>query len=817
MSKSLPLRSSNRRAGSRSAATEVIVVGPRLRLVRSTCRGRPPRSSTPRANPVLGRLHRAVVRVASIAFALLAAEGVRAQGVVVHSNLVYASVPVAGGTKDLRLDLYEPTAAPAPRPLVLWIHGGGWQAGTEDNPAAKFLADSGYVVASVQYRLSQEAIWPAQIHDVKGAVRWLRANAATYGIDVDRFGAWGSSAGGHLTAFLATGGDVGIVRLGGTTIDLEGATGGNLGFSSRVQAAVDWFGPTDFLAMDGFPSNIDHDAANSPESKLLGADIDTVPMLAASVDPRTFVTADDPPLLIQHGTADPVVPFSQSERLFEIGSSGFALDWRFVPVPDGAHGGPGFDSNLAKAFFDEHLAAPVGVEVSVATLAGAFEGGSSGAFRITRSGPTTHPLDVPISTAGDADEGSDYSAIGSAVRIPTGAAHVDVAFAAIDDPLVEGEETVELRIRAGQGTTVRAGAGRAVAKIGDDESAAGLAQVSVTANDPVGAEGAANPARFTFTRSGPTTGALSIAVRWTGRARHGVDYAPLPAEVVFPAGASGVERVVAVVDDARIEIAESVVVELLPGPNYALGAARSADARIEDNDAGSLPQVTIAVEDERLEESDGLGNAFLLSRTGATTAPLTVSIGLSGDAQLGADYAPFSNQVTFPPGAAHQRVRVDPVNDAASEGDEDLIVTVLPNAGYRVGLVDKALVRIADDDTTIPGAAAVVFESGAIRAGEPWPLTVLAPAAGSFVLLVAPSRGYAAAPQGYPLLLDAGVTVVLGPFATDPGGAGTLAFPAPLPLPDLGPSRIYLQAAVATPSSFLLSGLVERRPLPDGP
>ena len=187
------------------------------------------------------------------------------------NDLAYASVTNDNGTPTtLRLDLWPSTTGSGRAPVAIWIHGGAWLGGSYNSPptALQQLLQSGFAVASVQYRLSGAAIFPAQIHDVKGAVRFLRPHADEYNLDPTRFSAWGSSAGGHLAALLATSGDV---------IDAEGTTGGNLTYSSRIQAAVDYFGPTDLLQMNldvTTPpgSVIDHDAPSSPESQLIGFD-----------------------------------------------------------------------------------------------------------------------------------------------------------------------------------------------------------------------------------------------------------------------------------------------------------------------------------------------------------------------------------------------------------------------------------------------------------------------------------------------------------------------------------------------------------------
>src|SRR5262245_50032586 len=161
-------------------------------------------------------------------------------GVKALRDIEYAKV----GDISLKLDLYLPEPRPAaPVPLVVWVHGGAWQAGSKDQTPAVPLVRRGLAVASVGYRLSQVARFPAQIEDCKAAVRWLRAHAAEHAIDGRHIGAWGSSAGGHLVALLGTSGDVD---------ELEGEAG-NLDQSSRVQVVVDWFGPTDFTRMSAYP------------------------------------------------------------------------------------------------------------------------------------------------------------------------------------------------------------------------------------------------------------------------------------------------------------------------------------------------------------------------------------------------------------------------------------------------------------------------------------------------------------------------------------------------------------------------------------
>ena len=259
----------------------------------------------------------------------------------------------AGG-KALLLDLYLPEKTEASLPLVIWIHGGGWAAGSKAGGPGPRLAGRGYAVASIDYRLSGEAVFPAQIEDCKAAVRWLRANAAKYNLDSRRFAAWGSSAGGHLVALLGTSGGV---------KDLEGSLG-NAGESSRVQAVIDFFGPTDLLQMDAqaarnpdVVSKIKHDDPKSPESRLLGGALQENRAEAARANPIAYITRDDPPFLIMHGDRDPLVPLDQSRILYEALRAG-GVEATFHIVKGGGHGfgGPEID-RMVGDFLQRHLQA----------------------------------------------------------------------------------------------------------------------------------------------------------------------------------------------------------------------------------------------------------------------------------------------------------------------------------------------------------------------------------------------------------------------------------------------------------------------------
>jgi acetyl esterase/lipase len=262
------------------------------------------------------------------------------EGAKAHRDLAY----VPGGQERQKLDLYLPAKADTSLPVIVWVHGGGWQAGSKEGggPALPFVA-RGYAVASINYRLSQHATFPAQIEDCKAAIRWLRANARTYHLDPDHIGVWGASAGGHLVALLGTTGSV---------KELEGKSG-NTDQSSRVQAVVDWFGPTDLTRMGG-----SHDRPGSPEARLLGGPVQENKDKAARANPITYVGRDAAPFLILHGDKDRTVPVSQSEQLAEaLKKAGVEVTLR--KVEGAGHGGPAFSAQdnqkAAEAFFDRHL------------------------------------------------------------------------------------------------------------------------------------------------------------------------------------------------------------------------------------------------------------------------------------------------------------------------------------------------------------------------------------------------------------------------------------------------------------------------------
>jgi len=258
---------------------------------------------------------------------------------------VLMDVPyVENGHAKQKLDLYLP--AQPKGPLLVWIHGGGWRGGSKDKPPGLAMVKNGVAVASVEYRFSQDAIFPAQIEDCKAAIRWLRAHAKEYGYRDDMVAAWGASAGGHLVALLAV---TGKVR------DFD--VGANLDQSSAIQCGLDWFGPADFPAYDpDLPTPmVQRENPESVIALLFGGPVSQKLELAKRASPVTWVTKDAAPLLIMQGTKDPLVPLDQSQRLYnKLKEAGAEVT---LDVIEGAgHGGPQFTTAEKLKLIFEFLA-----------------------------------------------------------------------------------------------------------------------------------------------------------------------------------------------------------------------------------------------------------------------------------------------------------------------------------------------------------------------------------------------------------------------------------------------------------------------------
>ena len=266
-------------------------------------------------------------------------------GMKLVANLSYGEA----GEANL-LDIYSPDKATGPLPLVIWVHGGGWANG-DKSPSPQFLqlVPLGFAVASINYRLSGQAPFPAQIEDCKAAVRWLRAHAAEHNLDPERFGVWGHSAGGHLAALLGTSAGV---------KELEGSVGGNLDVSSRVQAVSDYAGPTDiskFWSQAGADNVFWKMKGSSYFDRLFGeGPLEDHPDLVRLANPIEYVSADDPPFQIFHGVKDVLVPVGQAELLVAaLGAKGIPCE--YTPLPTMGHGFGQLQYRETFKFFQKHL------------------------------------------------------------------------------------------------------------------------------------------------------------------------------------------------------------------------------------------------------------------------------------------------------------------------------------------------------------------------------------------------------------------------------------------------------------------------------
>jgi acetyl esterase/lipase len=262
---------------------------------------------------------------------------------------------VPDGDSAQELDIFFPEKrAEKPQPLLVWIHGGGWRGGSKTQVPYLNQLPRGYIVASIEYRFSQKAIFPAQIQDCQAAIRWLRANAKKYNIDPDRIGVGGASAGGHLAALVGTSGGKKAFPL----------IGGNEAQSDRVQAVCDIFGPANFWTVIK-QANEDKNAKNifkwnqgDPYSLLIGAKLGEDKEKCDAVSPVHYVSKDSPPFLILHGDHDTLVPYAQSVELADaLAKAGVKVTLQ--RLPGAGHGGPAFAlpaiAKLTNTFFDKYL------------------------------------------------------------------------------------------------------------------------------------------------------------------------------------------------------------------------------------------------------------------------------------------------------------------------------------------------------------------------------------------------------------------------------------------------------------------------------
>lgn len=249
---------------------------------------------------------------------------------------------VGDGIIGHKLDIFLPKKGKGPFPVVVMVYGSAFfsnssKASCFSGNNGQSLLKKGFAVVTINHRSSRDATWPAQIHDVKAAIRFIRANASQFSLDNSFIGITGFSSGGHLSTMAGVTSHSKNEKINGFEIDLEGNLGKYKETSSHVDAVVDFFGPTDFLLMDSCGSSMKHDDPNSPESTLVGGAIQDNKDKVALANPLSYVSAGDPPFLIFHGNKDPLVPHCQSEILYKKLQEN-DIESELVIVDGGGHG-----------------------------------------------------------------------------------------------------------------------------------------------------------------------------------------------------------------------------------------------------------------------------------------------------------------------------------------------------------------------------------------------------------------------------------------------------------------------------------------------
>jgi acetyl esterase/lipase len=286
-----------------------------------------------------------------------------AQQTVIEQGKEWIDVDYVGdGIVGHKLDIHLPKNGTGPFSVIICVYGSAFFSNSSKGVVFKegigqALLNGGFAVVSINHRSSHDSIFPAQIHDLKSAIRYIRANAKNYNLKGDKIGITGWSSGGHLSSMAGTTSGKRKGENKGFTIDLIGNAPTNAGTSDAVQAVVDWFGPTDFLRMDSCGSTMNHNDTKSPESTLVGGPIQENRERTRLADPAFYISSSTPPFLIFHGDKDPLVPFCESEYFYkELMAKGVKAS--FVPVAGGGHG-PGvmIDQYYEKmvAFFKAYI------------------------------------------------------------------------------------------------------------------------------------------------------------------------------------------------------------------------------------------------------------------------------------------------------------------------------------------------------------------------------------------------------------------------------------------------------------------------------
>ena len=341
------------------------------------------------------------------------------------------------------------------------------------------------------------------------------------------------------------------------------------------------------------------------------------------------------------------------------------------------------------------------------------EPSNTGTLTVTRTGGgTATPLTVSYTVAGTATSGSDYTALPGSVTIPTGRASATIVVTPVDDDAIESTESVAVTLAASTAYIVGSSSTATVDITSDDA----LPTVSVTATDPAAAEPSAT-GTFTVARTGRTTTSLSVTYTVTGTATSGTDYTALTGTLTIAAGTPSGRITVTPIDNAAVELPETVIVTLQASTRYTVGTPTTSTVTIADDDV--LPTVAVTATDAAAAEPSNTGT-FTVTRTGSTTTALTVGFALSGTATSGSDYsAPPASPLTIPAGATSATITVTPIDDSVVESAETVVATLMAGTAYEIGSPSTATVTISDDEPAEPPETVVTIEATDATAAEP--------------------------------------------------------------------------------------------------
>jgi len=333
-----------------------------------------------------------------------------------------------------------------------------------------------------------------------------------------------------------------------------------------------------------------------------------------------------------------------------------------------------------------------------ATDSSATESGTgTGTITVTRTGPTGASLTVNYAVGGSATNGSDYATLGTSVTIPAGQASASITVTPLDDGEAEGNEQVWLMLAddpsytAGSPTT-------AVVTVTDDDFPA----VRIEPTDGIAAEAGPDTGLITVTRSGPTASALTVSYAIGGTATNGSDYTTIASSVILPPGQVSATILINPIDDSADEGLEAVVLTLNAAPSYDVGFPGSANVTLNDNDSVTTPVVTLAATDADASEPGANTGAFTVTRSGSTGSSLIVSYLTGGTAANGSDYGLIPNSVTIPSGQSSATVTITPIDDAAAEGTETVVLTLANRGTYQIGSPNVATVTVSDSTGSLP-------------------------------------------------------------------------------------------------------------------